>query len=263
MSARGFIGAGDLYIARYSPAIGGFEGLKGPFEATKFEIKPNTETKEMESKGRDSYGQVIESVVLPKPSDFAITLAEMNRDAIAIALMGTTTTINQGSGTIASGTPIQVAPKIGEWVEMPHQNWATAAFVVADDGTPYVLGTDYDVNYRLGWLRAIPGSALATAISEYAGEGDYEVDVSGSYNAISGSLISGATASEIRARFVLDGINFVDKLPVIVNAWEGIIAPDAAVDFLQDEFAQLPLTGRLKTPVGKTEPFTVEMRDTA
>ena len=34
MSARGFLGAGDLYIARYNPATGGFDAFKGPYEAT-------------------------------------------------------------------------------------------------------------------------------------------------------------------------------------------------------------------------------------
>jgi hypothetical protein len=39
MSARGFIGAGDVYM---NPIVGGVpQGWVGPYEATKFEIKPN------------------------------------------------------------------------------------------------------------------------------------------------------------------------------------------------------------------------------
>ena len=78
MSARGFLGAGDLYIARYNPATGGFDAFKGPYEATKFEVKPNVEVKEMTSRGRTTYGQVIESVSLPQAATFTLDLAEVS-----------------------------------------------------------------------------------------------------------------------------------------------------------------------------------------
>ncbi len=57
MSSRAFIGAGDLYIARY--VNGAFEDYAGPFECEQFEIKPNVELREKVSKGRSTYGQVI------------------------------------------------------------------------------------------------------------------------------------------------------------------------------------------------------------
>ena len=72
MAARGFLGAGDLYISRYNPTTGLFDDFTGPFEATKFEVKPNVELKEMSSRGRSSYGQVIESVALPQPAEFTL-----------------------------------------------------------------------------------------------------------------------------------------------------------------------------------------------
>ena len=58
-------------------------------------------------------------------------------------------------------------------------------------------------------------------------------------------------------------LNFADQLPIIVTVWEGVISPDTAFDFLGDSFGTIPLKGRLKTPSGKAEPFTVELRDTA
>ena len=41
MAARGFLGAGDLYIARYVNGV--LQAYQGPFEASKFEIKPNVD----------------------------------------------------------------------------------------------------------------------------------------------------------------------------------------------------------------------------
>ena len=80
MSARGFLGAGDLYISRQ---VGGsFLDYEGPFECTKFEIKPNVELKEQISKGRDTYGQVVETVALPKPA----VLTVEGDDAVLVSL---------------------------------------------------------------------------------------------------------------------------------------------------------------------------------
>ena len=33
------------------------------------------------------------------------------------------------------------------------------------------------------------------------------------------------------------------------------------VRFLADDWNELPLTGRMKTPLGRTEPFVVDFRD--
>lgn len=87
MAARGFLGAGDVYIERI---VGGIaQGLKGPFYADKFQIKPNVDIKELVSKGRDDYGQTLESVALQKPADFTLELKEVNKESMALALLGT------------------------------------------------------------------------------------------------------------------------------------------------------------------------------
>ena len=250
MSARGFLGAGDLYARVYNATTGQYDQWAGPFEATKFEIKPNSELKEMSSRGRSTYGQVIESVPLPKPADLSVTFAEVNKDSIAMALFGTASEINQGSGTI---TDEAVTATLGKWVQLSKQNIATAGFVVTNSGATvtYVLGTDYEVNYRLGMLRAIDGGAITDASS---------LKVDFTYNAISGTSIAGGTQTQVRAQFKLDGVNFADQLPVIVDVWEAILTPDSAFDFLQNDFAEIALKGRLKTPAGKTEPFTAQLR---
>lgn len=253
MASRGFLGAGDLYIARYNSTTGTFDDFTGPFESTKFEIKPNSELKEMSSRGRTTYGQVIESVPLPQPADLSVTLAEVNRESIALALFGTTSATSQGSGTI---TDEVVVAKLDKWVQLSKQNFASTGFVVTNSAgtTTYALGTDYEVNYRLGMIKALTSGSIAA---------DESLKVDGTYNAISGTKVAGATQSQVRAKFKLDGINFADQLPVIVDVWEAVMTPDNAFDFLQDDFAEIALKGRLKTPTGKTEPFQVELRDAA
>jgi hypothetical protein len=252
-AARGFIGAGDLYIARYNPAIANFDAFKGPYEASKFEIKPSTDLKDNTSRGRSTYGQILETVALPKPTEFTLELAEVNRESLATALLGTDVDVNRAAGTI---TDEAVTAKLNGWVELSKNNFTATGFVVKNQAgsTTYVLDTDYEVNWRMGWIRAKVGGAITDAQA---------LKVSGSYNAVTGSVIRGVTNPMVRARLRLDGINFADNLPVIVDVYEAVIASNSAFDFLQNDFAKVTMPGRLKTPVGKTEPFTVELRDTA
>lgn len=253
MAARGFLGAGDLYISRYNPTTGLFDDFTGPFEATKFEVKPNVELKEMSSRGRSSYGQVIESVALPQPADFTLELPEVNKESLSIALLGTESAINQAAGTLTDA-PITVTSK-DTWLSLGKQN-ITAGLVVKDatGATTYVMGTDYVLNNRMGWIKILPGSAIIK---------DAVIEVTGAYGAVGGTMIRGATNSQIRAKFRLDGVNFADQLPVIVDVWEAVISADSAFDFLSNDFASISLPGRLKTPVGKTEPFVVQMLNAA
>lgn len=253
MSARGFIGAGDLYVERFDPAINDFAPRVGPIECTKFEITPKTELKEMVSKSRSGYGQVVESVALAQPFEFTVDFAEVSGDTLVQAFLGTKTAFTQGSGTM---TDDPVTAKLGAWVSIGHLNIATAGLAVKHStGAPtYVLGTDYEMNYRLGMIKALEGGAITN---------NQVIEISGTYGAVNGTQIAGGTQAQIRARFLFDGKNQVDGLPVIVNVWEAVIAADSAFDFLADDFNAVSLPGKLKTPTGKSEPFTVQMLDAA
>lgn len=252
MAARGFLGAGDLYIARYNPTTNTFDDFVGPLEGTKFEIKPNTEIKELSSRGRSTYGQVIESVPLNQPADFTVDMPEVNKSTLLLALMGTESVINQTAGTITA-QELAVTSK-DAWLSVGKENLLTLTVKNEAGTTTYVAGTDYELNKRLGWIKIKGGSAIA--------KGD-KLNLDGTYGAVTGAMISGATQSQIRAKFRLDGVNQADRLPVIVDVHEAVIAADSAFDFLADDFATLTLTGRLKTPAGKAEPFTVKLGDVA
>ncbi len=189
---------------------------------------------------------------MPQPADFTLEMPEVNKSSLAIALLGTESAVNQGAGTLTDA-PLVVAAK-DVWLDLGKTNLAEAGLVVKNDSgtTTYVKGTDYEVNYRMGWIKVLAGSAITVGAT---------LEVSGSYNAVTGTQISGATNSQIRARFVLEGKNLADEMPVIVNVWEAVISADSAFDFLSNDFASLSLPGRLKTPAGKSEPFTVQLLD--
>ncbi|MER2545941.1 MAG: hypothetical protein ABTS16_21310 [Candidatus Accumulibacter phosphatis] len=249
MASRAFLGSGDLYINRMDPNTGLYLGLAGPFEVSKFEIKPNSDLKEKVSKGKSTYGQVIESVAIQKPADLTVTLSELDKDGVTLALLGTQSAVTQGSGTITAESIIAAH---GFWVQLSKTNFAVAGFSVTHtSGTPtYVLGTDYLVNYRLGLVKVLPTGAIANGAT---------IKVSGTYQASAGTRIAGATQAQVRARFVLDGINYADSLPCICTVWEAILSPDSGFDFVPNDFGDIQLKGRLKTPSGQTSPFQVDL----
>lgn len=259
MSARGFIGAGDVWLNRIDPVTGLFAGWVGPLEASKFALKTNATLKELKSKSRDGYGQIIESVPLQDPAEFSMTLREANKENITLMFMGEEAVLTQGSGSL---TDAALNLKAGKATALANQNVNTAAFVLTSSpaGTTYVLGTDYTVNYRLGLVQAIAGSALATAVAA-AGAPGLNLLVDYGWAAISGARVRGGVQPQLRAWVKFDGKNFADGAPVICEVYEGILTPDSEFDFLADDWNELPLNGRMKTPVGKTEPFVVDFRD--
>ena len=251
-AARGFLGSGDVIINPYNN-LGVKTGFVSAGDASKFAIKPNSEIKELESKARDTYGQVLATAALQRPADFSITFREANKDTIRLAFMGEEVAHSQGSATV---TDEAVVAKLGKWVQLSKQNLASAGFSITNsaESTTYVLGTDYEVNLRLGMVRCLEGGAITA---------DQELKANFSAGAISGHKIRGAVRPQLRCEVILDGKNVADDRPVICRVWECVLTPNAEFDFLADDWNELELQGRLVTPVGKTEPFVVEFPEFA
>lgn len=247
MTARAFLGAGDLYLARLVNGV--WEDYVGPYECSKFEIKPNVNVLEQTSKGRNTYGQVIETVALQQPADLTVDLTEVNKESMAIALLGTAAALTQTAGSLANSP---VTAKLDKWVALPKARLILNTVNVTNVAgtTTYVRGTDYLVNTELGWIKAIPGGAIAD---------NTVLHVDANYDSIAGTQIKGATQAQLRVRLKLDGKNFADDSSVVVTCHEVVIAADAAFDFLSDQFATVTMPGRMKTPSGFTEPFTVDL----
>lgn len=251
MSARGYLGAGDLYIDLLVGNV--YQGRVGPFESDKFEIKPNVELKEKVSKGRETYGQIVETVPVPKPAQLTVSLSEVNKTSLAIALFGTTEVINQAAGTLTAHALADVVRDV--WIPLPFANLTGAPVLTSNPaGTTYVLGQDYLVNSVMGWVKVLSTGAIAAGA---------DLLFTSAYAEITGTKIRGQTNTQVRARMILDGKNFVDGSPCIVTVHEAVIASDAAFDFLGDDFNTVTLPGRMKTPAGFNEPFTIDLRDPA
>lgn len=247
----GFLGSGDVYIDRLNDDGSSAGGLVRMGNATLFSLEPRTETRERTSRGRDTYGQVQDSVSLAQPSILRVTFDEVDRDNLALALMGTIAPLNRAAAVIAAEP---VTAREGRFVRLAHGNVAEAGFAVtraAGGGAAYVLGTDYDVNWRLGMLRALASGAIP--------DGEALL-VAYTAQAVTGDRIEGQTRAQIKAHLMLDGRNQVDGASVVVDVPQAVLSPSSAFDFLADDFATLELQGSAVTPAGAAAPFTVEIR---
>lgn len=246
---KGFIGAGDVYIARFNSTTGVFDSYQGPFETAKFEIAASADLKEQISKGRFTYGQVTAAASIPKPVDFNVDFAQIDKTTLAIALQGSSSVTTQ----VVTAINDTVVVQLDGWVQMAHTNIDPVAFVVKDaTGTDtFVQGVDYLVNFEIGFLKALSTGTITAAES---------VKVTGNTLAGTSVVIAGATDPQIRAKFLFDGINFVDGLPCKVECPDALMSSSAAFDFLAADFNKAPLKGRLVTPQGKLTPFTVTLK---
>lgn len=247
LTARGFLGAGSL---QFSLIVNGIAmGYGAPRETSKFEIKPNSDIKELTSKGKESYGQIIETVGIAKPADVTITLLEADYQNLMLSFMGSDGVgANQASAAV---TEEVVVMKLDKYVELAKRNLVGTGIVLTHTtGLPvYTQGVDYDVIYLTGQIRALVGGVITDLQS-------CKVDYTA--NAFTSKKIMGGTQPDLRAKILFSGKNLADDTPVLITCWEGMFTPDAAFDLLADKFGEVNLKGRLKTPLGKASPFEVE-----
>lgn len=258
--ARGFIGAGDVYFNPVYPDTNQPSGWVYAGNASKFAIKTTADVKDQISKGRDTYGQVIASVALQKPAELTIDFAEVNRDNIELAFMGKKSKLNTAAGSVTDEPVTFKSTTAG--VALARGNISDTGFALTGaGGTPtYALGTDFTVNWRLGIIMPVAGGALAAAIAA-AGASGLNLLADYSYVATTGVLVSGARVPQLRCEVRLDGKNFADGLPAQVQVYEALLSPSGEFDFLADNWNSINMTGRMNTPAGKSEPFTVTLLD--
>ena len=242
----GFIGSGTVY---YERVVGGVaQGWLRFGNATKMEIKENSEIKERKSKGRADYGQVLDSVAIKQPAELSITLDDLDKDNLALAFLGG---VVDGAVTGGSATAEAQTAYIGKLIKMNFRKISAVVVQDVTDTTTYVEGTDYSVdNAEMGFIKIIAGGSI--------GDGDV-LHVDYTYGTVASSIIQGGTNSSIKVALKMDGENFADQSKVTVDVFEAVLAPQSGVDFLADDFATIELNGTLNTPDGKASGYEVEM----
>ena len=239
----GVLAEGTLY---FDQLVGGVaQGrVKWPGVA-KLAIKPNSELIEQISKDKGQYGQITGSAAINKPAEFSLTIADLTGSALAMALQGADAAYSQGGGTV---TDEAVTAKLGKFIDLSKQNITAASVVVTNSGdtVTYVEGTDYNVNYAMGWLEILESGSITA---------DEALLVDFAHGAISGTKVKGGTVPSVKGKLELDGNNLFDGTPLSVTIWEVTLTADGEVDFMSDQPIELAMKGKMVTPAGKDAPF--------
>lgn len=240
---NGLLVAGNFFVDRLN-ALGQSTGIIGPINTTKLAIKTDADEKVRGSRKKESYGQALSVVNIAKPVEVEWSFDDQPAELIAMALLGDTQVVNSGSGTLTDEAV--TLPTNQRWVQLPETNFATIGFAVKKDAATLVLGTDYEVNYALGLVRALKGGAV---------EAGGAVTVSGQHNAISGTLVRGGIKAQTRARVFGEGTNLETGKPIKLDIFDASLKPTAALDFAASEFVSATLAGKAQLVAGKDHPF--------
>ena len=118
LSIQSFLGAGEIYFDRLTSA-GASQGYNAIGNALQFELSPDAEMKELESRNPANYGQAIAAVTIPKSTKLKFKFSDFDATALEMALMGTSSAINQSAQTVTDKT---VTAKEGKYVEIGHRS---------------------------------------------------------------------------------------------------------------------------------------------
>lgn len=246
----GLLCAGDVYFDRFSDA-GASTGLVLLGNTNKLEVQESSDLKERISRQRDTFGAALDSVYIKKPTTLSLGNNEFNKDNLAMALLGSVAPLNVGAGSL---TDEVLAAKTSKFVQLSKGNLTDGSVVVTNSAatTTYVLGTDYEVHYRLGMIKALEDGAITDGQS---------LKVDADYGAVSGNEVLGGVQPTIRGRLLLDGKNLANGQRVQLEIYSAVLSPTSAVDFAADDFSNLELAGQIVVPEGYTEGYKVTFFD--
>jgi len=245
--AESFMGSGDLQMA----ILDANDIPLGELDvgnASSFVIPaPSIEKKERKSKRRASFGQTTTSVVGETEQDVKLTLTDVNRDNLTMAMFGSDSDYIQAAGN-NTGAPEDVISYLGKYSKLTARNLdpATPPVVTdATDVTTYVEGTDYEIDYQVGRILPLVSGSIS--------EGDV-LHVGSSWLAQSGFSIKALDNLSFNVFMRLIGRNEATgkNHEVIINKAQ--LEPAGDLNWISDDLIDIELTGKiLATPEGTWE----------
>ncbi len=239
-----FIGAANVYLDILDDD-GNPTGLALEGDCSEFTPKPDSERKERTGHGRSNYGQVIASAILPKPMTATIKFGQLSQRLFAAAFFATSSAYTQTAGAITPA--IAITAIHDKWVEIGLNMVSDLVVKDATATTTYDLGTDYEVNTRLGMVKTLSTGTIPDAVV---------LHVTGNKVAITGgSSMEAMTKANIKVRIKLDGQNYEDGRNFITDVYQMRLNPTSDFSLISEDFVDVTFEGTLETPTGYTTPM--------
>jgi len=158
------------------------------------------------------------------------------------------------TGSISDEDVLHVTYKLnragypGYYIDLPHRDVSALVITNADGSTTYVSGTDYELDSAPGMVKILADGNIT--------EGQ-ALDVVYDYAAITGTKMEGGGNPTIKGRLKMDGENLATGERIELDIYEAQIVPTGGVDFMSEDFVNIPLEGRIITPTGNTTGYDV------
>jgi len=225
-----FVGIADAYIDILSDT-GERTGLELKGNCSEFIPKTDSERKELVANGRSNFGQVLSSITIPKPMTATIKFNQMDQALFAAAFFGTNSALTQAEASVSNQAVTSIADK---WVELGKYMISTVVVKNEAGAVTYEEGTDYEVNPRLGMVKALSTGTIAAGAA---------LKVSYAHAAVSGTKMEAMTKSNVRIRVKLDGQNHADGRNFISEIYQMRLNPSNTFSFIGTEFAEATFEG--------------------
>lgn len=234
-AANLLLGKGKLYFDRFLDGTMTRTGEQDLGNCTTFETT-TTDTIKEKYESMDGLGLLYGRANTQRKVELKITGDEFSVENVATAAMGTTASLVQTSGTVATGSEetFTTAAILGRWYPLAHRKVSTV--IVKDSSATLVLNTDYQIDAERGRIYLMPTSPTIIA-------GD-SVKASYAYAAVTLQYVQGGTSPKIEGflRFVGDPVSG----PIYEGEfWHLSINSNGAMGFIADDYGNWTLQAQL------------------
>lgn len=235
---------GDVYLFRI--VSGAEQSGLGPLNADVLSFQSNVETVDVPDKRRDRRGQLMKTFTDASPATGTLTLYSVPSKVLAMLMLGSIVARADAGGT-QTAKSFTIEPDY--WTPLDHRNVSSVTVTSDPAGTTYVLGTHYEIDDKLGLIRAIEGGGLSS---------ETDVLINYTYSAVTGDRIEVGTDLTTRARILLRGVNDADDSAVEWEAYSAVLTPGSEFDLLAAEPIQAEFSLKFETPSGKDHPIRLD-----
>ena len=249
----GLLCSGDVRVA-YVDADGVPTGQHlGILNPVKLALnKPAPDLKQRISGQNDSFGEALDQVEFPKPTEVSFTVDDAgDAETLSWALGGTSAGYTQTSATAATLTLSAVEP--GQWAKIGKRRLSNVVVKDSTDSTTYVLNTDYLLDAEAGFIKPTTGGGISS--------GD-DLHITYDAAALTGSAVSVGTRQAIQVQIEGNMKNLATGEYVHVFIPKAKLSPTGELDFRGADFLPVALNGTALVITGQS-PATVTLIDNA
>ena len=223
------LGRGKVYFDRFTAALQS-TGERYLGDCNLFEITPSVEVKEKYSSA-DPSGGLLSRAVTRQTHEVSIEFAEISEENVALALLGSTNTLTQASGSVTGevvGLAVSPGVSMDRWYKLA--NRACNPFAISKGVVPLTINTDYLVDLVNGRVLLITGGPGAVVA------GDTTITCAYTKTAKVYSQVLAGTHSTIRGKLSYVGDSLTGP-NYHVECWSVIIMPDGALSLISEDYA--------------------------